>query len=177
MSKEKKSINFAPRTLGAGLLHKKDLLLAAILIAFGSFIYYHAGKFPPAPASLGDTINADVFPKMLVVLLIFLTVVVPFEFKFAPKKIDKIDKDRGDETPRITWITIFVLLAIASSAEFLGSVLTMFVCCFSIPILWGEKRYLAVAIYAVLFPAFVFLLFNKVLGLYFNPGLLEVFIK
>jgi putative tricarboxylic transport membrane protein len=177
MSSEKKSYDFAPRTLGAGLLHKKDLILAIILIAFGSFIYYHAGKFPPAPSILGDTINADVFPKMLVVLLFFLTVIIPFEFKIQPEKINKIDKDRGDETPMITWVTIIVLLAIVFLAEFLGSVLTMFVICFSIPILWGEKRYLAVAIYAILFPAFVFLLFNKVLGLYFNPGLLEIFTK
>jgi len=38
MSKEKKSIDFAPRTLGAGLVHKKDLILATILVAFGAFV-------------------------------------------------------------------------------------------------------------------------------------------
>jgi hypothetical protein len=35
----------------------------------------------------------------------------------------------------------------------------------------------AVAIYAIIFPAFVWFLFNQLLGLYFAPGLLEVFSK
>ena len=112
---------------------------------------------------------------MLVVLLLFLTCVIPFEFKITPAKVDKIDKDRGDKTPLITWMTIVVLLTIVTLAEFLGSILTMFTICLTVPVLWGEKRYLAVAIYAILFPAFVTILFNKVLGLYFNPGLLEMF--
>jgi len=175
MSNEKKSIDFAPRTLGAELVHKKDLILAIILICLGSFAYYEAGKFPEAPAILGDTLNAEVFPRMLVVLLLFLTCIIPFEFKITPEKIDKIDKDRGDETPLITWITIGVLLTIVALAEFLGSFLTMFVICLTIPLLWGEKRYVAVVIYAIIFPVCVYLLFNKVLGLYFNPGILEMF--
>lgn len=175
MSNEKKSIDFAPRTLGAGLVHKKDLILAIILVCIGSFAYYEAGKFPEAPAILGDTLNADVFPRMLVVLLIFLTCIIPFEFKITPEKINKIDKDRGDETPLITWLTIALLFTIVLLAEFFGSLLTMFVICVSLPLLWGEKRYVAVAIYSILFPAFVYLLFNKVLGLYFNPGVLEMF--
>ena len=175
MSNEKKSIDFAPRTLGAGLVHKKDLILALLLIAFGSFMYYEAGKFPEAPLVLGDTLNAEVFPRMLVVLLLFLVAVVPFEFKITPEKIDKIDKDRGDKTPLITWITIVVLLTIVALAEFLGSFLTMFVICLTVPLIWGEKRYVTVAIYAIIFPVCVYLLFNKVLGLYFNPGLLEMF--
>jgi putative tricarboxylic transport membrane protein len=176
MSKEKKSIDFAPRTLGAGLVHKKDLILATILVAFGALIYYEAGKFPPAPEILGEIINAEVFPKILVVLLIFFAAIVPFEFKITPEKIDGIDKDRGEKVLPITWITIAVLLSIVAAAEFLGAVLTMFVICLTVPLVWGEKNYVAVAIYAIVFPAFVYLLFNTLLGLYFNPGLLE-FIK
>ena len=45
------------------LFIKKDLILAIILVAFGAFMYYEAGKFPEAPAILGDTLNADVFTK------------------------------------------------------------------------------------------------------------------
>jgi len=67
-----------------------------------------------------------------------------------------------------------VLLSIVTAAEFLGAVLTMFVVCLTIPLIWGEKNYVAVAIYAIVFPAFVYFLFNTLLGLYFNPGLLEL---
>ena len=89
MSEEKKSYDFAPKTLGAGFIHKKDLVLAIILVAFGAFMYYEAGKFPEAPAILGDTLNAEVFPKMLITLLFILVAIIPFEFKLTPEKIAK----------------------------------------------------------------------------------------
>ena len=137
-------------------------------------MYYEAGKFPEAPAILGDTLNADVFPKMLITILFILVAIIPFEFKLTPAKIDKIDKDRGDRTLPITWFTIILLLVIVSFAEFLGAVVTMFITCLALPLLWGERNYIAVAIYSVVFPGFVYLLFNKLLGLYFNPGILEL---
>ena len=49
----------------------------------------------------------------------------------------------------------------------------MFTTAIVFPLVWGERNYIAVAIYAVVFPYLVFLLFNKVLGLYMEPGLLE----
>ena len=76
--------NFAPEKTGAKFFHRKDLYLALVLVAFGAFVYYEADKFPPAPSILGDTINADVFPKILVVILLFLTAIIPFEFKMTP---------------------------------------------------------------------------------------------
>lgn len=169
--------NFAPEKTGAKSFHRKDLILAIILVAFGAFVYSEANKFPPAPLVLGDTINADVFPKILVVILIFLTAIIPFEFKITPEKVAKIDKERDDKTIPITWITIVMLLTIVSLANFLGAVLTMFVTCLIFPLVWGEKNYIAVAIYAILFPGFVYLLFNQLLGLYFEPGLMEIFKK
>ena len=174
MSDQKKIHDFAPRTLGAGFVHKRDLVLAIILVAFGAFMYYEASKFPEAPAILGDTLNADVFPKMLITILFILVAIIPFEFKITPAKIAKIDKDRGDRTLPITWFTIVLLLVIVSFAEFLGAVVTMFITCLALPLLWGERNYIAVAIYSVVFPGFVYLLFNKLLGLYFNPGILEL---
>ena len=50
----------------------------------------------------------------------------------------------------------------------------MFITCLLLPLVWGERNYIAVAIYSIVFPGFVYLLFNKLLGLYFNPGILEL---
>ena len=109
--------------------------------------------------------------------MLFLTAIIPFEFKITPQKVAKIDKERDEKTLPITWVTIFLLLTIVFLTDFLGAVLTMFVTCLLLPLVWGEKKYVVVAIYALLFPAFVWFLFNQLLGLYFAPGLLEVFLK
>ena len=164
-----------PDYSGMGLFHKKDLNIAILLIAVGCFLFYEATKFPPPGMILGDTINADVFPKILVVILIFLAAVIPFEFRFAGPKIKKIDKDREERIEPITWKTLAFLITIVLCSTFLGTILTMIATCLAFPIVWGERRYIAVAIYAMLFPLGVYLLFNKLLSLYFEPGLLKLF--
>jgi len=169
-----KKLNPASKyTLGAGLIHKVDLIVASIIIIGGGFMYYEATLFPPAPNILGDTLNADVFPKMLIVLMIILASIIPFEISFMPEKIAKIDKGRSVSLEPITWKTIVLLIALVSVAEFLGPAVTMFVTAVSFPLVWGEKNYLRIAIYSVAFPIFVYLVFNKVLGLFFDPGVLK----
>ena len=169
-----KKLNPASKyTLGAGLIHKVDLIVASIIIIGGGFMYYEATLFPAAPNILGDTLNADVFPKMLIVLMIILASIIPFEISFMPEKIAKIDKGRSESLEPITWKTIVLLIALVSVAEFLGPAVTMFVTAVSFPLVWGEKNYLRIAIYSVAFPIFVYLVFNKVLGLFFDPGVLK----
>ena len=169
-----KKLNPASKyTLGAGLIHKIDLIVASVIIIGGGFMYYEATLFPAAPNILGDTLNADVFPKMLIVLMIILASIIPFEISFMPEKIAKIDKGRSVSLEPITWKTIVLLIALVSVAEFLGPAVTMFVTAVSFPLVWGEKNYLRIAIYSVAFPIFVYLVFNKVLGLFFDPGVLK----
>ena len=172
MSKQKQKLNPATN-LVAGLVHKIDLIVASVIIIAGAFMYYEATLFPPAPNILGDTLNADVFPKMLIVLMIILASIIPFEISFMPEKIAKIDKGRSESLEPITWKTIVLLIALVSVAEFLGPAVTMFVTAVSFPLVWGEKNYLRIAIYSVAFPIFVYLVFNKVLGLFFDPGVLK----
>ena len=157
---DQSSHNLAPEKSGAKMFHRKDLWLASILIAFGAFMYYEATKFPSAPMVLGDTLNADVFPRILVVMLIVLACILPIEFKITPEKIEKIDKERNEKTIPITWITIVMILTIVSLSSFLGAALTMFVTAIVFPLVWGEKNYIAVAIYAVVFPMLVYLMWK-----------------
>jgi putative tricarboxylic transport membrane protein len=42
----------------------------------------------------------------------------------------------------------------------------------ALPLLWGERRWQLIVPFVVLFPAAVMLLFAKLLGVYFNPGVL-----
>ena len=44
----------------------------------------------------------------------------------------------------------------------------------SLPLYWGERRLKVLIIYAVGFPLFVIILFNVILGVHFEPGLLDL---
>jgi len=43
-----------------------------------------------------------------------------------------------------------------------------------LPIYWGERRLKVLISYVIGFPLFVIVLFNIILGVHFEPGLLEL---
>ena len=54
--------------------------------------------------------------------------------------------------------------------EWLGTILTIFLAAVGLPLLWGERRWLLILVYAVVFTAIVTYLFSIVLSVYFVPG-------
>jgi putative tricarboxylic transport membrane protein len=56
----------------------------------------------------------------------------------------------------------------------LGTFLTMIVVCLILPWLWGERRLKLIVPFAVLFPIAVTLVFNRILGVYFEPGIFGI---
>ena len=55
----------------------------------------------------------------------------------------------------------------------------MMFCCYeyvsiSLPLYWGERRLKVLISYVVGFPLFVIVLFNVILGVHFEPGLLDL---
>ena len=66
-----------------------------------------------------------------------------------------------------------ILLTIIVFSEYLGAYVTIFLSCFILPIFWGEKNLKLLIPYVILFPLFIILIFNIVLGVYFEPGILE----
>ena len=52
--------------------------------------------------------------------------------------------------------------------------LTMIGVCAVLPLLWGERRLKLIIPFAILFPLAVAYLFNKVLLVFFEPGVLGI---
>jgi apolipoprotein N-acyltransferase len=71
------------------------------------------------------------------------------------------------------WTTALVLLVSVFLFGVLGLTLTTVLTCLAIPLLWGERRRLAVAIYAIGVPACIYLLFTHALQLRLPQGVLS----
>ena len=69
-----------------------------------------------------------------------------------------------------------ILLTIIVFSEFLGAYVTIFLACFVLPVFWGEKNLKLLIPYVILFPLFIILIFNILLGVYFEPGILESYL-
>ncbi len=153
----------------SSLIDGTDLILAIIIIAVCGFLYFVSTRFEEASEQMSQNIPPEWFPQLLLVFIIALTLVIPFEHRFKGKKV--LDKDRQAQVKPISIGSAALLAAIMFLMPWLGTFVTMVCVCILIPLLWGERRLKILIPYAILFPAAVTLLFTKVLGVYFESGI------
>lgn len=154
-------------------LHRTDLVIALVLFAICGALLYETSRWETVMPSLSQNIPPTFFPRLVLGAIIVFTLLLPCESYFAAKRGVNLDEDRADRIEPITWITAAVLVAIVALMPWLGTILTMLLASVGLPILWGERRPVAIALFAVLFPLVVTLLFTEGLKVHFLPGLLE----
>lgn len=152
-------------------VHRTDLLLAAIIVAGAAFLFYETTRFDQIPAGLAQNVPPELFPQLLLVLIAVMTLFVPFEHIQKRREGIDLDATRSDRIRPVTWLTAAILLGVVLVVQWLGTVLAMVLACAALPVLWGERRLWLVALFAVLMPLAVTLLFVGLLEVNFIPGI------
>ncbi len=153
-----------------GLLDGVDTALALVLIALCGFFYWVSGDFPVPGLFLGDNVLPEQFPRLLLVSIGILALLLPFEHRLELLRWPLIRKSRSAPIGKGTFVTMGCLLLLLGVGEWLGTILTIFCAAAGLPLLWGERRWHVILIYAVVFTAVVTYLFSIVLSVYFEPG-------
>ena len=143
-----------------GLLDGVDSVLALVLIALCAFFYWLSADFPVPGLFLGENVLPEQFPRLLLLSIGFLEL-----FRWP-----LIRKSRGAPIGTGTFVTMGCLLLLVGLGEWLGTILTIFIAAAGLPLLWGERRWRLILVYAVVFTAIVTYLFSIVLSVYFEPG-------
>ncbi len=156
----------------ASFLHRTDLWIAFVLFVICGLLFYETSRWDTVAVSLSQNIPPTFFPRLVLGAIVVFTLLLPCESYFAAKRGTNLDEDRANRIEPITWMTGASLVAIVLLMPWLGTILTMLLASFALPILWGERRPLVIAIFAVLFPLIVTLLFTEGLKVHFLPGLL-----
>lgn len=160
------------------LVNTRDIKIFIIIFSIISIFFYESTKFPTPMADLANNIKPATFPQILIFFILLFSLAIPFENYFLKKYLNKdLDKERSKPVPKITILTMLFLTAIVISAQFLGILITMFFTCVGLPILWGEKRFLLVFIFSIIFPAVIYYVFHILLKVYLEPGILSIFFK
>ncbi len=115
---------------------------------------------------LSQNIPPTFFPRVI------LTTVLLMSALLLVRGLRKREPVR-DRVPGIVYLTGVVIGAGLVVLNPLGIYVLIFLMCSLLPILWGERRYNRVLIFAVLTPSLIYLLFDLLLGLRLPPGLLE----
>ena len=156
------------------LLDFVDLMLAAGIIAVCAYLYYVTTTFEEPSLLLGQNVRPADFPQSLLIVISLLALLLPIEHRFEPTRWPKIQKSRSEAVPPITWATIALLVALMLGAPHLGTLITIFLAALILPVLWGERRLVAVGLFAVIFAAAVDYIFEGILKVHFEPGMLGI---
>ena len=155
----------------SSLVHRTDLTLAVVILAVCGVLYYLTTLFEKVPDLMSQSIPPEWFPRLLIWVIAILTVIIPFEHLMHKKGKEHLDEDRSAKIKPISIYSALLLCGIVVSMPWLGTVLTLVMVCALLPLLWGERRVKVIVPFAIIFPALVTLLFTKVLGVYFEPGI------
>ena len=175
--------NVTPERSGSGegrekqpfrsLVDGTDLILAIIILTVCGILYYISTRFEGASEQMSQNIPPEWFPQLLLVFIMVLTLVIPFEHLFKGRKL--LAKDRQKKVKPIAVGSASLLCVIIFLMPWLGTFITMVSVCIFLPLLWGERRLKILLPFAIVFPGLVTLLFTKVLRVYFEAGIWSKF--
>ena len=144
---------------------KSSFKVSFIIITISVILLFTTFTFDTVPPILNRGIQPATFPKGLLVLIIFLTLIIYVLSLNNPWKIYK----KLSRTFYITLCNIILFVVIAKTLDFFLaiSVLSLLVSYF-----WGEKRIYYLLLVGIIFPTIVFIFFETILGLRFPPGII-----
>ncbi|MBI4182668.1 MAG: tripartite tricarboxylate transporter TctB family protein [Proteobacteria bacterium] len=152
------------------LIHRTDLTLAVVVLAICAGLAYQTTRFEEVPALLQQGVPPTWFPRLVLILIGALALMLPFEHIAHRRQGRDIDEDRSRRIEPITFATAGLLVAVVAIMPWAGTLASMALAAVLLPLLWGERRYGAVAAFAVAFPLAVTLLFVGGLKVNFVPG-------
>ncbi len=174
MSEEKSASDEPVVPAQPGLIHPVDTVIMVIILSICGALYYVTTSFERVSDMLSQNIPPEFFPRLVMLLIAILALALPFEHLFQRRRGNDLDKSRRKKLRPLPYWTALVLVLLAIAMPHLGTFLTMIVVCLILPWLWGERRLKLILPFAVLFPFAVTLVFNRILGVYFEPGIFGI---
>ena len=141
-------------------IHKGELGEACIVFTIALFFYCVTYTFQEVPAALSAGIPPHLFPRALLLIVMVLSAingVKAYRGTIGTKKQFKAP-------PRIVFITAGILTLFVIGLYTVGAIISTFIFCMVLAIIWGERRYGPLLITFSLFTGGVYLLFEIILG-------------
>ena len=144
---------------------KSSFKVSFIIIFFSLILLFTTFSFDAVPPILNRGIQPATFPKGLLILIIFLTLIVYFLSLMKPWKTEKILPNTFFKT--LYSFILFIIITKTLDFFLAISILSLFISYF-----WGEKRIFYLLLVSIIFPVIVFVFFETILGLRFPPGII-----
>ena len=144
---------------------KSSFKVSFVIIFISLTLLFATFFFDTVPPILNRGIQPATFPKGLLILIIFLTLVIYSLSLRNPWKTEK-------KLPNTFFKTLYSFILFVIIAKTLDFFLAISVLSLLVSYFWGEKRIFYLLLVSVIFPGIVFVLFETILGLRFPPGII-----
>ncbi len=145
-----------------------DDLVGGVILFFCAATYAITMYFEEVPVMLSQGIQPAVFPRLMIAVIAILSLILIVQGRRKPATARK-------PVPIVAFVTAGLLAVFVAAIDWVGAMIAIFLFCLVLPVLWGERRYLWIAGFAVLFPLSIFILFSKMLEVRFPLGILQSF--
>ena len=152
----------------SSLFFKSEFKACFVILIFSIFAFIITFTFDQVPPILNRGIQPATFPKILLILIIFLTSFLYFLSIKSPWSA-------GKKLERPFYLTLFILILFVLIAKFLDFFLAIGTLSFLVSFFWGERRIYYLFIVSIIFPIIVFIFFETILGLRFPSGIITNF--
>jgi hypothetical protein len=142
-----------------------DIGIALGIVAFCAVVYAFTATFPKVPAMLAMGMGPEVFPRLLLGVMVVLAGVLAL---FARGKTDEI----REPIPAMVYWTAFAMLAVVGFLWLAGMAAALFVGFVGIGALWGERRWAILLGSGLVLSAGIYLIFVKTLGVQLPRGII-----
>ena len=147
-------------------LLRGDEIVGGVIIFFCAAAYAITTTFEEVPVMLSQGIQPAVFPRLLIGVIAILSMILIIQSRRKPATVRK-------PVPLVAFSTAGLLAVFVAAIDWVGMMIGILLFCLVLPALWGDRRYLWIAVFAVLFPAGIFMLFSKMLEVRFPLGILQ----
>ncbi len=144
-----------------------DYVVGAVVIVFCAVVYYITTTFDEVPEALSHGVPPTQFPRLILGIMVFLSGLMMYQASHREPKVRK-------PVPRMVYLSAGLLVLFVVGINTIGTIIPMVLFCVALAVLWGERRYWILAIYAIVFPIAVYFLFTKLLEVRFPRGFLEL---
>ena len=144
---------------------KSSFKVSFVIIFVSTILLFATFFFDTVPPILNRGIQPATFPKGLLILIIFLTLVIYFLSLKNPWKKEK-------KLPNTFFKTLYSFILFVIIAKTLDFFLAISLLSLLVSYFWGEKRIFYLLVVSIIFPVIVFVFFETILGLRFPPGII-----
>jgi hypothetical protein len=147
-------------------MRRQDLLVAAIALAACAVAFGLTFRFTTTtPAAMMSGMGAEFFPRLVIIVMAVLAACIGLGIGNPPSEAPA-------PIPRVVWITAAVLAAYVAGVELLGMWIASFILMVGLGRMWGETRWLRMALTAAGMLAAIWWVFVKFLKGSFPEGLI-----